>query len=251
NNIANSNNKTIWIYDQNDQRCLTFQNPYFTKNKQTCIYRDSLHKPVFKYFKMILSGLYIQSEPKKALVLGLGGGGIVHSLKFLFPDLHIDIVELDSAIIKISKEYFYIQESDKLKLYNQNALDYATYANRQKLQYDFIISDTFDEKYIPKELLTENYILKLKSLLTEKGVLVVNTFRSSVTYKMETDLVLNCFGEFYNLVDANRIIIASKQRPLPSISEIENKAKKWHNIFESIGINDDFLLKKFHLLSQF
>lgn len=244
---THSNYGKIWIYDTKKQRCLSFQEPRSAKSKQTCIFLQHPLIPTFNYHKMLLAGLYLQPKPQKVLMLGLGGGAIARQLQFILPHSQIDVVEINPKVIALAKEFFAFNESPKLKVVIADAADYVAQAITQ--QYDFIILDAFDDNYIPPKLLTENFILQLKSLLRKNGVLAINSFANSATANIETQLALNAFGEFYNLADNNRIILAMNGQ-LPELQQITQNATKWHKPFAELKINSNWLLEKFKLVNQ-
>ncbi|CAG7591630.1 hypothetical protein MHYMCMPSP_00511 [Hyalomma marginatum] len=50
--------------------------------------------------------------------------------------------------------------------------------------------------------------MKLLKGITYPGGVVANTFASSKTYEKESYLVFEFFGNFYNLVDQHRVMLA-------------------------------------------
>jgi len=54
---------------------------------------------------MFLSYLF-QAQPERVLIVGLGGAAMVHFLKHYDPEVHVDVVEIDPAVVKIAAEYF-------------------------------------------------------------------------------------------------------------------------------------------------
>lgn len=93
------------------------------------------------------------------LILGLGGGSVVHSLRNkLNYQKHIDAVELDKKIIAVAKDEFDISDSDRLKIHHQDAL---LFVENCSSTYDLIIVDLFIDDLVPKQFLTETFCNQL------------------------------------------------------------------------------------------
>jgi hypothetical protein len=72
-----------------------------------------------------------------------------------------------------------------------------------------IFFDAFDENYIPKEFLSDDFILSLKNILQNDGLLIFNTFKNSKTYKIEEEMIKSKFAYNKQIALNNRIIFSS------------------------------------------
>jgi len=61
------------------------------------------------------------TSAKNILILGMAGGSSIRQFQQYFPEAKIDAVEIDSKIVEIAKEKFGISESEKLKIYINDA----------------------------------------------------------------------------------------------------------------------------------
>ncbi len=204
--------RNILVEDNGDLRCLKF-NVKSTKSQQSCFYKSQPHKLVFNYTKLLMSGLLLNPEPKRILIIGLGGGTMSNTLAQLFPNTHIDNVEIDDAVIKVARRYFGFYENEWVKSYNQDGRIFIKRALLKKQSYDWIILDAFNGDYIPEHLLTREFLQETKSLLSENGILTANTFSLSELYAHESATYKAVFGDFYqvrNLINSNRIILVTR-----------------------------------------
>ena len=104
------------------------------------------------------------AHANSVLVLGLGGGSVVHSLRNkLNYDKQIDAVEWDEKIITIAKNEFEIFNSDKLKIYHEDALEFVKNCIST---YDLIVVDLFIDTEVPEQFLTRDFCEKLLQLST-------------------------------------------------------------------------------------
>ncbi len=83
--------------------------------------------------------------------------------------------------------------------------------------------------------------MKCAALLTEHGVLAANTFSSSRLYDSESMTYEAVFGDFFNLKDANRVILL-RQGGLPDKAELQRNAALFADKFKPLDVNGDFLL---------
>lgn len=214
--------RNIFVEDIGDSRCLKFS--VKRKNSsQSCIYKSAPHKLVFTYTKFVMSALMFNAQPEKVLIIGLGGGTLSNNLLQLYPDIHIDNVEIDPAVVKVASDYFDFKENDKVVTYIQDGRIFIKRALLKKSQYDLIILDAFNGEYIPEHLLTKEFLEETQGLLSERGILVSNTFSTSRLYHHESATYHAVFGDFYSIKDlqnsGNRVIVAAKN--LPSIDSLQ------------------------------
>ncbi len=204
--------RNILVEDKGDLRCLKF-NVKSTKTQQSCFLKSNPKQLVFNYTKLLMTSLLVIPQPKRILIIGLGGGTMSNTLTELFPQSQIDNVEIDPAVIKVARNYFGFFENDNVKTYNQDGRIFIKRALLKKQQYDWIILDAFNGDYIPEHLMTKEFLQETKSLLSDEGVLSANTFSLSKLYAHESATYKAIFGHFYqvrNQANANRIIIVKQ-----------------------------------------
>ncbi len=217
--------RNILVEDNNDLRCLKF-NVKSTKTQQSCFYKSQPQKLVFNYTKLLMSGLLLNPDPKRILIIGLGGGTMSNTLAQLFPNSRIDNIEIDNAVINVARRYFDFHESELIKTHNQDGRIFIKRALLKKQTYDWIILDAFNGDYIPEHLLTKEFLQEAKHLLSENGILTANTFSLSELYAHESATYKAVFGDFYqvkSLVNSNRIILVSR-------NDFVSRAIQKHNL---------------------
>ena len=225
--------RNILVEDTKDIRCLKFSVKR-KKSSQSCINKKQPQLVVFEYTKYALSSLVFNAKPENVLIIGLGGGTLSNILLEMYPQINIDNVEIDPAVVRVAREYFDFIETDKVKSYTQDGRIFVKRAKRKNKQYDLIILDAFNGEYIPEHLLTQEFLQETKSLLTDEGILVANTFSSSDLYHHESATYHAVFGDFYTIEKGfnrgNRVIIAGKQlaneqQIAENIEELEPRLK--------------------------
>lgn len=204
--------RNILVEDNKDLRCLKF-NVKSTKTQQSCFLKSQPEKLVFNYTKLLMTNLLFNPNPKRILIVGLGGGTISNTLLQLYPESQIDNIEIDQAVIKVARDYFGFIENERVHTYNQDGRIFIKRALLKKQTYDWIILDAFNGDYIPEHLMTKEFLQEAKSLLSENGILSSNTFSLSELYAHESATYKAVFGDFYqvsNKKNSNRIILVGK-----------------------------------------
>ncbi|EWH05593.1 spermidine synthase [Pseudoalteromonas lipolytica SCSIO 04301] len=219
--------RNILVEKNADLLCLKF-NEKTRKSTQSCMYQSDPKKLVFNYTKMTFASLLFIDNPKNVLIIGLGGGTLSNTIHELYPNAHIENVEIDPAVIKVARDYFDFVETDSVTSKVQDGRIFIKRAALKKQKYDWIILDAFNGDYIPEHLLTKEFFAEVKSVLTKNGVVAANTFSSSKLYQHESATYFDVFGDFVNVVtdkDSNRIILAGFHA-MPTEQQIAERVKR-------------------------
>ena len=229
--------RDITVTEIGNRRCLLF-NVHRGDRNQTCIYTDDLDRLVFDYTRMSFAGLLLTPNPQRILIIGLGGGTLPVAFNDLFPTAEIDVLEIDQAVVNVAEEYFYFEENDQMKVTVEDGRVFIKRAGMRNQKYDYIVLDAFSGDYIPEHMLTEEFLEEVKSIMTDDGVLVANTFSTSRLYDHESVTYQRVFGEFFNFklpTSGNRIIIAQLDT-LPPRGELVTEAQSMAVKLEKFGV---------------
>ena len=121
-----------------------------------------------------------QKEDAEFLSLGVGGGKIIFSFDEKFPNMNVDIVEINEAMIYAMKEWFCIPKNPNHHFFIDDAYNFVEKSTKK---YDYILMDIWP---VPEQFKTETYLKLLKDILKEDGLLVFNL--SSLVYNINTDI---------------------------------------------------------------
>jgi spermidine synthase len=218
--------RNILVTEDYERRCMRFTITDRVGQNQSCRYLDDQDKLVFPYAKLVLTSLLVQDNPQRILIVGLGGGTLVHTYSTLFPDAEIIVAEIDEAVVRVAEEYFDFRETDRVKVETVDARVYVKRAGLRNEKFDLVILDAFNGEYIPEHLMTMEFLEEVKQVLPEDGMVVSNTFSSSRLYAAESNTYKAVFDHIFNVRMAgtgNRIIISPLQ-PLPDKTTLEARA---------------------------
>ncbi len=154
---------------------------------------------VYKYtYLLSLAILALPGEaaerPVSCLMIGLGGGSFADFLADSFPQWQIRVVEIDPAIIRLSRKYFPLNR--RLEIIQADGRAFLTKA-REK--YDVIIMDAFGETFIPPALYTFEFFTLMKNRLQPKGMVLMNAWENSALDQRERATLARVFEKGFYL----------------------------------------------------
>jgi spermidine synthase len=234
--------RNITVYESDDERCMRFTKKISAR--QSCISLKDPDSLVFNYTKMMLGALYLQPEPDKILIIGLGGGTLPSTLSRILPKAKIDTVEIDPAVARVAQKYFNFRITPMVTVSEEDGRVFVKRAIQKGAKYDLVMLDAFDHDYIPEHLLTQEFLREVKMIMAPGGVLTANTWSSSQLYDHESATYESVFGRFFNLRLGSRVIVI-KNDGLPSKNVIIKNAKLLEARLKPFGVGADFLLPLF------
>jgi spermidine synthase len=143
--------------------------------------RQSVVKPgdpdyiALPYIKVSLIALALCKEPRRILVVGLGGGTLPRFLHAHYPLALIDAVDIDPEVARVAKDYFGFREDDRLRVHVE---DGRRYIESVTVPYDAIFLDAFDSRDIPAHLTTVEFLRAVRRAVRPDGVVVSNVWRA-------------------------------------------------------------------------
>ena len=232
--------RDIYVAEQGGERCMYFR-LRGSPGKQSCIDLADPNRLVSEYSRLMMAGLYVQPQPRRILMIGLGGGVVPTVVQQLLPDSEIDVVEIDPAVVRVAASHFNFRASPRTRVHE---LDGRVFVKRQLAagqKYDLVLLDAYDNEYIPEHLLTLEFLREVGGLLGPGGAVVANTWSSSKLYDHESVTYEAAFGRFLNLRDRNRIVIAGPAASLPAEQRAANAAA-YEERLRRFGVSQDSLL---------
>lgn len=231
--------REVLVYEGDHQRCMCF-----TRNcrvgRQSCMDTRAPDRMVMNYPRMMLGALFLNPDPRTVLIIGLGGGTLPRALEQLLPEVRIDVVEIDPAVVRVAGQYFDFKADARVRVIEADGRVYVKRALREDKRYDLVMLDAFDHEYIPEHLLTQEFLREVKTLLTPGGVLAANTFSSSRLYDHESTTYASVFGAYFNLKRENRVILY-RDGSLATPQELAANSARFAAPFKPLGVDVDLI----------
>ncbi len=195
--------------------------------------RQSVSKPgdpdhlELAYAKTMLGGLALCEEPRRMLIVGLGGGTIPKFLHKYYPQSVIDVVDIDPDVVKVARKFFEFHEDAKLRAFVNDGRKFIE--DRPGL-YDIIFLDAFGADRIPYHLATREFLQAVKKALTPRGVVLGNIWKRSHNslYDSMMRTYLDVFDEVHFMdvpVAVNAILAAIPRRLHLTCQDIASRAR--------------------------
>lgn len=129
----------------------------------------------FEYCDYFSAAFLFKPDIKDALMLGLGGGSIPKRFLQDYPDVRMDVVDVDAQVVDVAKRFFAVKPGPRLNLV---VADGRAYIKRSKKQYDYILIDAYSRnRYgstIPSHLTTREFFEQVSARLRPGGILAYN-----------------------------------------------------------------------------
>lgn len=140
-------------------------------------------RPVVAYTRTLYGALFLQPQPRRVLMIGLGGAGFPRLFAAAFPDAELRTVELDPKVAELCRTRLGFTPTDRTPV---TIMDGRLFVKHDTGTWDWIILDAYRGGYVPPHLKTEEFYRECAARLTPRGVLVSNLHANTQLY--ESDL---------------------------------------------------------------
>lgn len=151
------------------------------------------------------------SDVHTVLLLGLGGGSVIKSLRKRFGYKgEIDAVDIDPVIIGIASKEFGIVQNRKTKIKCCHAFECI---RKETKRFDLIIVDLFIDKSVPEEILSGDFWYSLKDRVSSNGYIIFNSMHegNKITKTIKNEMKKWGFSvKEYNHVENYSTVLIAK-----------------------------------------
>lgn len=174
------------------------------------------------YTQAMLLALAWQPTPRRALLLGLGGGRLQMVLHHYLEHLELYTVELDPLVVEVAQRFFAWEPDKRQHLTVKDGRDYLR-GFPPEAPYDVILLDAFQVSGIPVHLCTREFFAECRENLTPEGIVVTNLHISTAIYDSIRKTFAAAFHSTtaFRLLGGNVVVVGSKAERLglPEIRE--------------------------------
>ncbi|KAM6165622.1 eEF1A lysine and N-terminal methyltransferase isoform 2-T2 [Erethizon dorsatum] len=140
------------------------------------------HKAMIAGLTLLRNPELLLETPLALLVVGLGGGSLPLFVHDHFPKSRVDAVEIDPCMLEVATQWFGFFQSDRMRVHIADGLDYVTSlaGGEARTHYDVIMFDvdskdpTLGMSCPPPAFVEQLFLQKVKSILTDEGVFILN-----------------------------------------------------------------------------
>ena len=211
----------VRVFDDGCKRYLCFGD----NDEQSCQLKADPGLLQHDYTRAMLLVLLF-TQPRYAMVFGLGGGCLINCLHGWDTGLKLQAVELRACVVDLALQYFHLPRSKRLQVSIADAEVFLATGGHKKA--DIIFSDLYTEHGAAASQTTEAYIKGCAELLKPDGWLVINCWLEH----REQIWSLACLHDFFQdvrvttTVSGNWVILAGKRVDSQNQTQLRDKAQK-------------------------
>ena len=147
----------------------------FDRSHQSAMYLDDPFETSFKYPQYLHLAIAAKPDAKRVLIVGLGGGSLVKRMWRDYPDVQVDVAEIDPVVIDVAERYFRMPDDPRIRIV---AEDGRRFLNNSDGVYDIIVMDAYYADALPFHLTTDEFFQEAEAHLAPDGVLAYNVIGS-------------------------------------------------------------------------
>ena len=120
----------------------------------------------------------LQPSARTMLAIGLGGGSVVKQFARLYPEMLIDVAEIDPVVVEVAARFFFVAPSPRLRIHTMDGRVFLRTSGDQRWDLIYIDSYTVNRygSTIPPHLVTREFFQEVKRHLTPRGYLSFHCF---------------------------------------------------------------------------
>lgn len=125
-------------------------------------------------WKRTLKYINIKEEnPKKVLILGLGGGSVALLVRKIWPNSEITGVDIDPVIVELGSRHLGLGKSG-VNAVIHDAMKFVRQEVKSKKKYDLVIIDMYKGHDVPEKFTQDVFLKIIKKLLNKNGIAIFN-----------------------------------------------------------------------------
>jgi spermidine synthase len=167
---------------------------------------------VVPYTRSLYGALFIQPNPQRVLMIGLGGAAFHRLFTAAFPKALVQTVELDPKVLELCQTKMAFKPTAQTPV---TIMDGRMFVKRNREQWDWLILDAFRGGFVPPHLKTEEFYRECAARLSERGVFISNLHATSELYYSDIKTIQAVFPQvvlFETRGRGNVIAVAVKYR---------------------------------------
>ena len=162
------------------------------------------------YTRCMMAFLLFQPRPRRALMIGLGGGSLAKFFHRRFAGLRTHVVEYDERVIATARALFHVPADDaRLSIEHGDGVEALA-----PECCDLLVVDGFEDEATPAAMVSQAFFDAAWCALEEPGALVVTFMDDDPDFDRHLQRIEHAFGgaviAFQSLRDPNIVVIGLK-----------------------------------------
>jgi spermidine synthase len=228
----------IRIRRQGNLRSMNFVRDNGVEQIQSVLNLNKPYELMTQYSRLMFASYFFMPQQKRVLIVGLGGGAMVHFYEHYDAEVKVDVVEIDEKVVQLAEKYFDVRTQKNTTVIREDAFQYL---KSNQTRYDVIYMDAFlkpseqtDATGQPLRLKTVDFYKNLREQLTPDGIVVVNL---NVHAGTNNDLaaIRSAYPQVYKFKapTPNIIVVCTWDKTRAASAALHDKAKELDRRFKA------------------
>ena len=188
------------------------------------------------YTRAMMAFLLFAPEPKRALMIGLGGGSLAKFFYHRLAQTAVCVVEVSADVVKVARSHFLLPADDtRLRV---EIGEGARYLASRSDSVDVLLVDAYDGRSLAQSLTTEVFYSAARAVLGESGILVMNLWSNDWAFDRNLQRIERAFEGRCICLPAERPgnVIALGFASIPRCLRWQELAKRALDLQEQFGL---------------
>lgn len=182
----------IEVVDDTVHRSLHFG----TEPKQSSMRLTDPLPLVLSYTRAMTSALLFTPQPRRALLIGLGGGSLAKFLLHHLPACELDVVEYRQQVYATARDWFALPDAPRLRVHIDDGAAFVRRAAAAHADpYDLILIDAFEAMGIADSVCAATFFDNCRTLLAREGMVAMNLWSRD---RLALDHILHQLGSSFD-----------------------------------------------------
>lgn len=228
----------IRVRRQGSLRSMNFVRDNGVEQIQSVLNMKRPYELVTQYSRLMFASYFFMPQQKQVLIVGLGGGAMIHFYEHYDAETKIDAVEIDEKVVQLAEKFFGVRTRKNTTIITEDAF---LYFKSNKTRYDVIYMDAFlkpsektDATGQPLRLKTIEFYKGLREHLTPDGVVVINL---NIHQGTNDDLAMirSVYPQTYTFRAStpNMIVVCTWDKTRATAAALHEKAKELDRRFKA------------------
>lgn len=183
-------------------------------NVQSVMRHDDPDALCLAYTRKMMSFLVFEDDPRRILMLGLGGGSLAKFCYRHLPNANLTVVEIDPDVLALRDEFRIPADDERFRVVRGDAVECISHHSPRE---DVILVDACDRHGLSPSLDAPDLYANLRRRLALKGVAVLNICGDEAEVEGHIARIRGVFGDCLRSVpakeDGNLIVLAFRSQP--------------------------------------
>jgi spermidine synthase len=221
----------IQVYDSDGRRAIYLGGDEGPRVVETLMDLREPHVLQHAYSHAAMAAFLYRPQAASCLLVGLGGGAMVRFINHHFPDVRLDVVEIDPAMVEVARDYFGTTGGARTRILVADGRDYLQRASER---YDLILIDAHlhpgertDRMGHPLSLKSDEFYRSIHERLDPGGVVMFNVLNGPDAQRY-VESIRRAFAAtdvYLPRGTGNIIVFAAAHAPLAGAAELGERAR--------------------------